>query len=312
MVAPENGGKLKTMPIVTCAALALVLANPASTGSFTLGEDCPAGSGFFGGVQAAITVPVRFERPVVVEATGRTVHGLSVEGGGNLVWRGGTIVAPGGQPGRNAAGKAFYGVLIEDSSDVVLDSVQLTRARKAVAVRGSQRVTLQASRCSGDVEDCMIVARSSAIRFLNNEIGPLRLVRTRCERGDAVTEGEGRRACEADGGRWTDGWHADALQLRNGVSDVLASGNRINSIGQGLTQMDTQGDAPLADVRFENNVIASGRNGITLTECFGCRITGNRLTSAVPGWKSVIRPGKALACGNDVPDGGLGREKCPS
>lgn len=300
------------MPIVTCAALALALANPASTGSFTLSEDCPANTSLFGGVQAAITVPVRFQQPVVVEATGRTVHGLVVEGGGNLIWRGGTIVAPGGPPGRDASGKAFYGVLVEDAQNVVLQSVQLTQARKAVAVRGSEQVTLEASRCSGDVEDCMIVARSRGIRLLNNEFGPFRRFFTLCQRGDVISQGEGRRACEAGGGRWTDGWHADALQLRNGVTDVLASGNRITTTGQGLTQMDAPGDAPLADVRLENNVIASGRNGITLTECSGCRITGNRLTTAVPAWKSVIRPGRALACGNDVPDGGPGREKCPS
>jgi parallel beta-helix repeat protein len=75
--------------------------------------------------------------------------------------------------------------------------------------------------------------------------------------------------------------------------------------------MDGKTDRPLANVRFENNVIASGRHGLTLTNCSGCRITGNRLTSAVLGWRSIIRPGQALACGNIVPDGGPGEGKCP-
>ncbi len=301
------------MPIVTCAALAVALANPASAGSFTLGEDCPATTSFlgFGGVRAAINVPVRFAQPVVVEAAGRTVAGLAVEGGGNFTWRGGRIVAPGGQPGRASSGQLFYGVQLLDAWNVNLQSVELTQARKAIAVNRSEAITLQGSRCHGDVEDCMIVADSRTIRYLDNEIGPFRLVPTLCERPAGVTESESRRACEANGGRWSDGWHADALQLRNGVSDVLASGNRINSTGQGLTQMDAPGDRPLANVRFENNVIASGRNGITLTECADCRISGNTLTTAVTGWRSVIRPGQALACSNVVPDGGPGRDNCP-
>lgn len=299
------------MPMVTCAALAVALANPASAGSFTLTEDCPANTSFFGGMRAAINVPVQFVQPVVVEAAGRTVEGLAVVGGGNLTWRGGRIVAPAGKPGRDASGKLFYAVQITDARNVDLQSVELTQARKAIAVHTSEAITLQQSRCHGDVEDCMIVADSRTIRYLNNEIGPFRLIPTRCERPTGVTESEGRRACEADGGRWTDGWHADALQLRNGVSDVVASGNRIKSTGQGLTQMDAPGDRALANVRFENNVIASGRHGITLTECADCTIRGNILTTAVPGWKSVIRPGRALACSNIVPDGGPGRDKCP-
>ncbi|OYQ24998.1 hypothetical protein CHU93_14250 [Sandarakinorhabdus cyanobacteriorum] len=299
------------MPIVTCAALALALASPATSGNFTLTEDCVAGRSASGEAQPALLVSARFAEPVVVEATGRRVEGLVVENAGNFTWIGGQIVAPGGRPGRDAAGRQYYAVLVAGSDMVTLDGVHVTDARKAVAVRQSSGVTLRNSRCDGLVEDCMIVANSQLIRFLDNQIGPFSRYLPLCDRAGVTSEGVGRKLCEANAGRWTDGWHSDALQLRNGVMDVLASGNRINSTGQGLTQMDAPGDRPLANVRFENNVIASGRNGITLTECDGCRISGNRLTSSVPGWKSVVRPGKAMACGNDVPDGGPGRDKCP-
>ncbi|MBU6165023.1 MAG: DUF1565 domain-containing protein [Alphaproteobacteria bacterium] len=296
------------MPIVTCAALALALANPASSGSFTLGEDC--GPGQAPTQPAALLVPVRFEQPVTVKAGSHQVAGLAIIGGGNLLWRGGRIVAPGGSPDRTSSGPRFYGVLISRATNVVLDTVDLSAARKAVVVDRSDGVTLQASRCSGLVEDCMIVSASRSIRFINNDVRDLRPVPTLCQRGDSSSQGESRRQCTASGGQWQDGWHSDVLQMRDGVADVVASGNRIVTTSHGLTQMDGVGDRPLADVRLENNRIASGRNGITLTSCAGCRISGNRLTTAVAGWRSVIRPGQAISCGNDVPDGGPGREKC--
>ncbi len=298
------------MPIVTCAALALALANPASHGTYQLAEDCGPVTGFFGGTpRAALQVPVVFQRPLVVEAGDHKVHGLIVDKGGNLTWRGGQIVAPAGSQA-GLRGKPVYGVLLANASKVTLEKLHLTNARKAIVVNDSSDITLRDARCNGDVEDCMIASGARRIRFLNNEIGPFQLVATRCLRGAVLSLGEGRRQCEAGGGQWTDGWHADVLQLRNGVEDVLAEGNRINTTGQGLTQMEAVGDLPIRAVVFRNNVIASGRHGLTLGACFACRIEGNRLTTAVPGWKSQIRPGQALACGNQVPDGGPGRDKC--
>jgi hypothetical protein len=296
---------------VTCAALALALANPASTGPLQLSEDCVAAKAADGNAAPALRVPVRFDAPLVVEAAGRRIAGLAIDNGGNLIWRGGEIVAPGGAPQRGDAGAQYYAVAVNRADAVTLDGVHLTNARKGVAVRASSRITLRNAHCDGLVEDCMIVSDSQSIQYLDNVIGPFSRYRPLCQRGEAITEGVNRRDCDGSGGRWADGWHSDALQLRNGVSDVLASGNRITTAGQGLTQMDAPNDRPLANVRFENNVIAAGRHGLTLTNCDGCRISGNRLTSSMPGWQGVIRPGKAMACGNDVPDGGPGRDKCP-
>jgi hypothetical protein len=300
------------LPLVTCAALALALANPASTGPLQLIEDCVAGKSADGKAEPALRVTVRFDAPLVVEAAGRRVEGLAIDNGGNITWQGGEIVAPGGAPQRGVAGAQFYAVLVNRGDAVTLDGVHLTDARKAVTVRSSSRVTLRNAHCDGLVEDCMIVSDSQTIQYLDNVIGPFKRYLPLCERGGVVTQAVPRRDCEGSGGTWTDGWHSDALQLRNGTSDVLARGNRIATTGQGLTQMDAPTDRPLANVRFENNVIAAGRHGLTLTNCDGCRISGNRLTTSVPGWKSVVKPGKAMACGNDVPDGGPGRDKCPS
>ena len=298
------------MPVVTCAALALALANPASSGTFTLGEDCKPGLRY-GVVAPGITVAAQFEKTVVVEAGTHLIHGLEVVNGGNLVWRGGRIQSPAGTPDRGSEGPRFYGVRLVNARDVTLEGIHLSNSRKAVVVTRSAGVTLTKSRCVGLMEDCMIVSDSRTVRFTNNVIGPLSRYRPLCDVRGKITEGVRRAVCEKESGTWTDGWHSDVLQLRNGVIDVVASGNRINTTGQGLTQMGNSRDRPLANVRFENNVIASGRHGLTLGDCNDCRITGNRLTTAVPGWRSVIRPGQALACGNIVPDGGPGEGKCP-
>ncbi len=298
------------MPIVSCAALALVLANPASSGSYTLTEDCPAT--LAGGMPApALAVRAQFAGPLVVEAGSHRVHGLAVVNGGNLVWRGGEILSPGGVPDRNARGAPYYGVLLRRANNVTLEGVKLHSARKAVVVEESSGFTLKDSLITGVIEDGVIVANSQTIRFVGNKVADLHWIRTLCLRPGGDSEGESRRQCTADGGQWLDGFHSDVLQLRDNVVDVLASGNQIVTTGQGLTQMDAAGDRPLADVRLEDNVIASGRHGLTLTACNGCVIRGNRLTTSVPGWRSVIRPGAALACNNDVPDGGPGRDKCP-
>lgn len=298
------------MPALTCAALAMLLLNPASSGTVELGEDCvpPVVAG--AEVQPAFRIGLRYAAPLVVEAGTHRVAGLAIEGGGNFTWRGGQLEAPGGAPGRNDNGKRFYAVLVSGADGVTLDNVRLTNARKGVVVRASSNVTLSRSRCDGLVEDCMIVANSRTIRFTDNVAGPFKRYLPLCQRGETISEAVGRGVCEASGGRWADGWHSDVLQLRDAVIDVVASGNRIATNGQGLTQMDARGDRPLADVRFENNIIASGRHGLTLGACDSCRISGNRLTSSVPGWLSVIRPGRAMACGNTVADGGPGRNKC--
>lgn len=309
MITAPFDERPRLMPIVTCAALALALANPATTGSFTLSEDCRP-SMASGTPAPAITVPVQFQRPVVVEAGKHRIAGLAVMGGGNLLWRGGQLVAPAGEPDRSSSGPAFYAVRLVNARAVTLDGVSLMNARKGVVVDRSTAITLTRSRCEGKVEDCMIVSESRTIRFTDNVAGPMHQFPSQCRIGQTITELVPRKRCEADGGAWSDGWHSDVLQLRHATTDVLASGNRIDTKGQGLTQMAARTDLPIADVRFENNIIASGYHGLTLGACEGCRITGNRLVSAVPGWRSVIRPGQAVACGNKVSDGGPGQEKC--
>ncbi|WP_310496502.1 hypothetical protein [Sandarakinorhabdus sp.] len=296
------------MILATCAALALALANPAGGGTYQLTQDCAPVAGKQPG--PALTIRARYAAPVVIEAGRHDIAGMAVIGGGNVTLRGGRIMAPGGAQGIWPAGPAYYGLLLRGATGVVIEGTRFTNARKAVVVDESAGITIRFTRCEGGVEDCVIASRTAGLAYVHNIAGPFWTVPTICNIAGAVTKGLGKAACSSAGGTWTDGWHQDVLQLRDKVTDVLAAWNVINTTGQGITQMDTAGDLPLALVRVTGNDIRAGRHGLTLGRCAGCSIDRNWLASSVPGWKAVIIPGQALACGNTVPSGGAGREAC--
>lgn len=295
---------------ITCAALILALANPAGGQSYTLGEDCIGRGG-----KPALVVTTIFTRTVTINAQGRTIRGIVLDGGGNLVVRGGKIEAPlGSGTDASEGGPGNYGVLMKRRSrNVTFEQVTFTNARKAIVFGdGSSGLSVRASRCEGAVEDCLIAAGGSNIEFSNNVVGPFETKPTQCKVTSGILYTLSRAKCTAQGGLWRDGWHSDVVQLRDGVSNVVVANNVINTTGQGLTQMDRDIDAPIRNVRFTKNNIHAGYHGLTLDRCEDCLIDGNTLKTSMGhlGWKAVIIPGKARACGNTVPSGGPGREKC--
>lgn len=297
------------MVLVTCAALATALANPNSAGTYTLQEDCRSANS-----RPVFDVRTVFAQPVTVVAKGRTVFGLRIQGGGNLIWRGGTIEAPNGS-GMNTggAGPPHYGVLMTGGArNVRFESVTFTNARKAIVFGGARGLVVDHSRCEGEVEDCLIASNGSGIKFTNNIIGPFKKLMRACTLPDNMVDSLSKPDCTARGGSWRDGWHSDVLQMRNGVSDVYAAFNVIDTQGHGLTQMAKADDAPIRNVRIHANKIRAGRHGITLGSCDGCLIDGNTLETSMGHlkWRAVIMPGQAKACGNTVPSGGGGRDPC--
>jgi hypothetical protein len=177
---------------------------------------------------------------------------------------------------------------------------------------GSAGLTVRNSRCQGNVEDCLIATGGRDIVFSHNVAGPFLSRPSYCKVGSRRLDRIRKRDCLTQGGEWLNGWHSDVLQLRDGVANVLVTYNVINTVGQGLTQMDKDTDAPIRNVRFSNNQISAGRHGITLGRCEDCVIDQNVLKTSMGQlkWKAVILPGQASACGNRVPSGGAGRQKC--
>ena len=296
---------------MSCAALALALSSPAGGANYTLVEDCRSRDG-----KPALVIKAVYRNPVVITAHDRLVQGLVFSGGGNVIWNGGRIEAPAGS-GADAgqSGPRYYGVQIKGQSrSIVFDGVTFTNARKAIVFSGpAQGLTVRNSHCRGDVEDCLIASGGRDIVFSHNTAGPFLSRPSQCLVGslhqDRVTT---KRDCSARGGWWRGGWHSDVLQLRNGVSNVIVANNVITTTGQGLTQMEKPGDLPIRAVRITNNRIQAGRHGITLGRCDDCLIDQNTLRTSMRHlrWKAVILPGQAKACGNDVPSGGAGRQRC--
>lgn len=275
----------------TCATILGVLAAAKGGETITLKGDC-----------ARITITRSYSRPVTIQADGAKVRGLVVTGGQNISWRGGAISAPQGPHG---SGRDGYGVLIRDAAKVSITGALITSAKKGVVLDGAREVTLNDNRFQHYGEDGVIASNTKGLTILRNTFADQIGKPTQCNVAGKITLGVKRRDCVALGGAWVDGYHNDAVQMRNGVADVLIAHNQVEGRTQGITQMDKKGDAPLENVRIEfNTVRTDGYHPITLGTCVSCSIRQNEVRRAKgSSKKSVIRaqPG-TMVCGNTVPD----------
>ena len=275
----------------TCATILGVLAAAKGGETIALKGDCPA-----------ITITQSYSKPVTIQADGASVRGLAVVGGQNISWRGGTISAP---KGAHATGRDGYGVLIRDAAKVSITGALITNAKKSIVLDGARDVTINDNRFQRYGEDGVIASNTKGLTILRNTFADQIGKPTECTVGGKVTLGLSRRDCVGRGGAWVDGYHNDAVQMRNGVADALIAHNQVEGQTQGITQMDKQGDAPLENIRIEfNTVRTDGYHQITLGACTSCSIRQNEVRRANGSTKkSVIRaePG-TMVCGNTVPD----------
>ena len=277
----------------TCATIAAILAAAEGGETITLRGDCPT-----------IVVAKTYERLVTVDASEATVRGLIISGG-NIRWRSGRIVAPRGAFGNARDG---YGVTIT-GRDVLIDSVLITDAKKGAVIDGASNVNFVGNRFLRLGEDGIIASRTAGLRVTYNRFEQNLRRPTSCNVAGRISHDVSQRDCR---GTWTDGTHNDAIQLRNGVTDVLLENNIVRGNTQGLTQMDTAGDAPLERVVIRrNSVITSNYHQITLGNCIECRIENNEVRRE-PGSsrRAVIRAGQAVRCGNTAPDDSIVDRPC--
>ena len=270
----------------TCASIAAALASAQGGETIELRGDCPR-----------LVVASEFRQPVTVDATKARVKGLVVTGGG-LRWKGGTITAPGGIDG---AGPNGYGVKIT-GRDVTLDGVTITDAVKGIVLDGADGVTITGSRLWRLRDDGINANRSVNLKILRNTFSETRPFPSVCIEPDGSRkEGGPRRDCK---GKWRDGNHADAVQMRNGVTNAELAYNKVYGNTQGLAQMGGRGDAALARVTIHHNFVQTSQSHqITLGDCKECRIFSNKVVQAPDSRrKAVIRAGTATRCGNEVPD----------
>jgi hypothetical protein len=280
-------------------ALALVSANPGTFASVIAaarpGDTIVLNSGNYRNLK----ITRSFASPITVDASGATVRGLAISGAG-VTWRSGTIVAPKGTDGN---GPNVYGALVT-GSNVTFSGTTFGLARKALVLDRARNITIADSFFRGVGEDGIIVSRTVGLTVVRNSFDKVVGKPTSCATPRGLLRGLAKRDCTAKGGKWTDGFHADAVQMRNGVTDAVIADNVINADTQGLTQMDTTGDAPLARIRIERNSVAATIHHITLGKnCNDCLIRGNTVRRYKPtSYKAIIRPGKARRCENDTVD----------
>jgi hypothetical protein len=243
-----------------------------------------------------LTIKRTYPSAVTINAEGSVVHGLIITGG-NIRWRAGTITAPGGIHGVAGDG---YGALLRGAVNVRFAGVLFTAADRGIVLDRAKHIDVADSRFLQLGSDGIIANASQQLVISGNRFGETNATPTHCATATSIAIGLSRRDCIARGGSWKDGTHPDAVQMRNGVTDVLLTSNVVEGKTQGLTQMDTIGDAPLERIRIERNTITTDAgHKATLKRCIDCFIRWN-VIKRPPGstWKAVIVPGSATVCGN--------------
>lgn len=285
-LAPVIWRKDFTMALVSCAALLAALASTAGGQSYTLTENC-----------ADIIVQRYFKASVEIDAGGHTISGFTVaKGAGNLTLRGGTVTARRGE----VAGIDGYAVMLRGSRTVTIDNMSFVRFNRGVVTDFADQVKIINSRFAMG-QDGIIANGGTDLEFSSNKFWQVSSVPTRCVMGGQVEEGLSAGVCKAKGGAWTDGWHQDAIQLRNGIRGLRIIGNTIEGVQQGIGQMDASTDAPLEDVVVrDNKVSVSGFHSITFGATTNLTIIGNSVAQET-GRRTLIRANPdALVCGNKI------------
>lgn len=281
---------------VTCFSILAALAIAPGGTTLVLRGDC-----------SAITIGRTYSPPIVIEADGSVVRGLVITGGG-VIWRGGSIRSPGGV---DAGGLAGYGAKVT-GRNTTFDNVLFTDSNRAIVTDGAIDLTVKRSRFEMG-QDGIIAAGGSGLDVLDNVFRVTSRRPSQCVTAERTLEGLPARHCKAQGGEWRDGWHQDAVQLRNGIDGIRIVGNTIEGVDQGIGEMNAKNDAPLSNVLIKDNDIAvSGFHSITIgAGSRNVRVVNNKVRQTT-GRRSVIRiPDTAVACENNVQrPGDPGARRC--
>lgn len=280
----------QTIP-ATCATIKAVLASASGGEVISLNGNCPT-----------ITITKAYTKQVTINAGGSSVAGLVITGK-NVRWRSGMITAPGGA---FASGPLGYGIRVYNgAANIRFDGVTITAAKKGVVLDSVSGITFADSKFVLLGEDGIIASRVTGMTVARSRFAQTIGKPSECNVGGVVTLDVPSRDCIALGGVWRDGFHADAVQMRNGVVNARIYDSIVEGATQGITQMDTTGDAPLERVAIERNIVRTDNyHHITLgANCIGCRVMNNRVERAAGSLiKAVIRQGAATRCGNYAQD----------
>lgn len=208
------------------------------------------------------------------------------------------------------AGPDSYAVRVyKGASHIHFESVTVTGARKGMVIDLASNITVADSRFWRIGDDGIVAHRVTGLTLARIRVQETIGKPSECAVNGVVTLNLSARHCA---GQWTDGWHNDAVQLRNATTRVRIYDSLVEGNTQGFAQMDARTDAPLKDVWIYRNIVRTDNfHHITLTNCVGCRITGNRVErQSGSRRKAIIRPGLATRCGNYAQDERVQDARC--
>lgn len=278
----------------TCTTIAAMLAHASGGDTITLTGNC-----------GLVEVSKTYAKAVTIDASGAQLRGLRISGQ-NVLWKGGTIAAP---ATLDTTGPNGYAVKIS-GRNIILRGATITAAKKGIVVDGAASVRIERNRFWRLREDGIIASNTKSLTVTYNAFSETMPRPTRCVAAEGVTTyGVAQRQCT---GVWTDGDHADAVQMRNGIVGALIANNVIEGPTQGIAQMDTTGDMPLSGVVVQSNTITTdGYHRITLGDCKGCVIRENTVRRTPgTGKKAIIKAGSATRCGNSAQDEKVADKPC--
>lgn len=269
----------------TCATFASIIASLPAGATVQLAGTCPS-----------ISISRIFSPAVVINAHNATVYGVAITGGG-IIWRGGVIRASGGE---NGLARAGYGAFVS-GPNVVLEGVRFVDSQRAIVSVGAVNLSVLRSQFEMG-HDGVIVVGGSDIDISFNNFRAVTFKPTTCFIGLELIEGLSARACKEKQGVWHDGWHQDAIQIRNGIKKIKIIGNKISGVAQGIGEMNATTDQPLSDVTIEDNdVSVFGFHSITIQENSKNVVIKRNKVRQSTGRRTIIRASKlAVVCDNDV------------
>ncbi len=285
------------MILATCATIAGILASTAGGTDIKLTGNCPG-----------ISISRHYAPPVTINADDATVHGLRIVEGGGVVWHGGILRS---RDGEDSSGPNSYGAIVKNSDTVTIEAARFIDSNKALVLDNASDTVIRNNRFEIG-GDGVIANRGAKIEISGNSFVQVSTRPTKCKLVSRTREGLSAKQCQALGGSWTDGWHQDAVQFRDGIQALKIVGNIVRNTQQGIGQMAGRNDAPVSNVLIDrNDVEVTGFHSITLNNGSNVRITNNRIRQTA-GRRTVIRAGDdATVCGNNVMSPrDRGGEKC--
>jgi len=233
-----------------------------------------------------------FDPPVTIVATGAVVRGLRLVDVKGVIWRGGSIEAPGKTRG---VGPEGYAVDLRRSEGVVFEGATFTSAVRGLVAADSRGVTVRDARFTGLRSDGINIAGTSNVVIERSSFTDFTPVKPTGSKGDD---------------NFVDGDHPDAIQIwltkANPVNtDITIRNNVIDGDTQGINTFGPRIGHHERIVVENNQVSTNYPAAISVMGCTDCKVRYNRVGSIRGArFKANVRTSGSTGsfCGNRIVD----------